>query len=185
MIHLTVELQDLTGDGSDKVITLPCNLRTVLNPQFEYVIVSCWPEISLSRYDDVERLNDILEEINSENPDMTAEYLGILLDASGMDIFDATFIRKASSNDFMFEDLSDIEDENMTWEEIAARYLTTELRVPFGGLGTESIKLLGDTKIANYVDWSEVWGQYVDIGFTIVYGTASDEDSIFLVYWRK
>lgn len=184
MIKLEVELQDLNGDGPDKTITLPCNLKSELNEQSEYVIVSCDPDIPLSKCDDVCLLNDILEEINSVNPDMTAEYLGVLLVASGLDISDEIFVRRASSNSFIFKDLSAIQWE-MTAEEIAARYLVTELKVPFDGVDGETISALGDEKVAEYINWGGIWSVYTIMGFSLVEDSGFGYGTLYLVYWKK
>lgn len=164
-------------------------MKSELDAQFEYIIVSCCPEIHLAQCDDVEKLNEVLDEINSENPDMTAEYLGMLLTASGLDIFDSAFIHKASANDFAFEDLSDF-DCGTTAEagkaskfECAARYLVSELGVPFDGISREALRVFGSSSVADYINWDEVWNQYAAMGFTIA--ADSDGCGVYLIYWRK
>ena len=81
MIQLSVEVSNLDGDDS-MVITLPCNLRSELPEHYNYIILACYPDIPLRRNDDIQRLNDVLEDINSENPGMTEEYLDVLTEAS-------------------------------------------------------------------------------------------------------
>lgn len=182
-ISLKVELQDLNGDWPDRTITLPCNIRSELDGQAEYIIISCFPDIPLSRCDDIGLLNSIIEDINSINPDMTAEYLGILLVASGLDITDETFIRRVSTNSFIFKDLSDIQWE-MTPQEIAARYMISELEIPFDGLGKETLTALSNERVANYIKWDEVWATYSVMGFSLV-EDSNFGDGLYLVYWKR
>ena len=174
----------MDGNGPDKTVILPCNLRSELNDQAEYVIVSCDPNIPLSKCDDVGLLNDILEEINSVNPDMTAEYLGVLLIASGLDISDETFVRRASSNSFMFKDLSAIQWE-MTSQEIAARYLVTELKVPFDGVDNETLLAFGSEGVASYIKWEDIWTAYTIMGFSLIEDPGLGCGTLYLVYWKK
>lgn len=184
MIKLEVELQDLNGDWPDKTITLPCNLRSELNDQAEYIIMSCEPDIPLPKCDDIGLLNSIIEEINSVNPDMTAEYLGILLIASGLDISDETFVRRASSNSFMFKDLSNVQ-QRANSQETAAYYLVTELEIPFEGADAETIWALSDKKIADYVNWEEIWTTYSVMGFSVIEDSGLGDGDLYLVYWKR
>lgn len=184
MIRLEVELQDLNSDWPDKTVTLPCNLKSELNDQAEYIIVSCEPDIPLPKCDDISLLNSIIEEINSINPDMTAEYLGILLIASGLDISDETFVQRASSNSFMFKDLSNAQ-QRASSQETAAYYLVTELEIPFEGADEETIWALSDKKIADYVNWEEIWTIYAVMGFSIIEDSGLGDGELYLVYWKR
>ena len=69
MIQLNVEVSNL-DTGDTKNVTFPCNLRTELPDFFDCIILSVSPDIQISRNDEIERLNDVLDEINSENPSM-------------------------------------------------------------------------------------------------------------------
>ena len=164
---------------------MPCDIRSKLDSQHEYIIVSCDPDISIPQNDDIKRLNDVLDEINSENPDMTAYYLGILLQASnGMSLFDDEFIRKAKENDFMFEELTDIK-WRMEIDEIAACYLLQELGVPFDkDMSKDSIEHLKDEEIVDYINWKYIWEKYGDMGFKLVTSEDPADNRIFLVYWK-
>lgn len=168
MIRLTVEVSDLDS-GESKILTLPCNLRAELENHYDYLILSTTPDIPLSRNDDIKGLNDILDEINSESPGMTEEYLEILLEAAPSgDLFDEEFVRKLKENEFMFEDISDIHWA-MSAEETAGCYLATDLNVPFDhGITEEMLNILGDDALTDYINWEQVWEQYASIGFRLI-----------------
>lgn len=184
MIQLTVELEDLTDDVGYQKIVIPCDLYSVLNTQHEYVVVSCEPEIHLGQYDDIQKLNNVLDEINSENPEMTACYLGVLLQASRKgDIFDPEFLQRIENNDFMFEDLTDI-TWRMEQDEIAARYLTQELKIPFDReMSDETFQSLTKEELTDYVNWKDVWKQYAAMGFQLI-GDSEHQAEKYLIYWR-
>ncbi len=155
-------------------MTFPCNLRSDLPDYFDCVILSVSPDIQLSRNDEIERLNDVIDEINSENPSMDEDYLALLIEASPSgDLFDEDFVRRLKENDFIFEDISDIDNEpSMLTREIAARYLATELMVPFDrGITSELLEEIAESELPSYIDWFEVWGQYEVAGFKIMEST--------------
>lgn len=168
MIQLMVEVSDLDS-GDSKILTLPCNLRAELENPYNYVIVSTTPDIFISRNDGIKELNDILDEINSENPGMTEEYLEILLEAAPSgDLFDRELVRKLKENEFMFSDISDVRMA-MSTEEIAGYYLATELRVPFEqGITSTVLDAIGEEALADYINWDQIWGQYEFLGFRLV-----------------
>ena len=168
MIQLSVEVSDLDSENS-KVITLPCNLRSELPEHYNYIILACCPDIPLRRNDDIQRLNDILEDINSENPGMTEEYLDVLTEASlSGDLFDEEFARRIRENDFVFEDISDF-SVGMSPNETAAAYLATVANVPFAyGVTEDELSKLSDSPVARYINWDKVWAQYRTMGFRLV-----------------
>lgn len=173
MIRLSVEVSDLDCEES-KILTMPCNLRAELKNHYDYIILSTTPDISISRNDNIKELNDILDEINSENPGMTEDYLGILLEAAPSgDLFDEEFVRKIKENEFMFVDISDVRLA-MSAEETAAYYLATEIGVPFDhGITSEMLDIIGDDVLMDYINWEQVWEQYKSVGFTLVERTKS------------
>lgn len=168
MIQLTVEVSDLDGTDS-KFLTLPCDLHTQLENYYDYIILSIDHGIQVNRNDNIKELNDILDEINSENPGMTEDYLEVLLEASlSGDLFDPEFIRKLSENDFMFEDISYIHS-SMDAQETAAYYLATVLKVPFeSGITSEMLDVLSSDIIKEYIDWEKIWDQYSSVGFRLI-----------------
>lgn len=183
-IKLQVELEDSFDDIQYKKITLPCNLRTELDERHDYIIVSCEPDISIPQNDDIKRLNDVLDEINSENPEMTAYHLKLLLKASGMELFDDEFVRKVEENDFLFINLSDIH-WRMTNKEIAACYLVQELGIPFDrDMGKEAFTHMQDEQLTDYINWVSVWDLFEANGFTLVEDDAAAENELYLIYWK-
>lgn len=170
MIQLSVEVTNL-DTGEIKAVTFPCNLRSELPDFFDCIILSVSPEIQLSRNDEIERLNDVLDEINSENPMMDEDYLALLIEASPSgDLFNEDFVRRLKENDFIFEDISGIcSCYSMPTEEVAAQYLATELLVPFDrGVTSELLEEIEKSALSDYIDWSAVWSQYSIAGFKII-----------------
>lgn len=167
-IQLIVDVCDLDCEES-KTITMPCNLRAELGNHYDYIILSTTPNIPLSKNDDINRLNEILDDINSENPGMTEDYLSVLLGASPSgDLFDPEFVRKLKENDFIFEDISCIR-WMMSAKETAACYLATELMVPFDhGITDEMLSILGNDALTDYINWEQVWDQYASVGFQVI-----------------
>ena len=168
IIRLTVEVSNL-DDGESRILTLPCNLRAELANHDDYIILSTTPDIPISRNDDITKLNDVLDEIDSENPGMTEEYLDILMEASmSGDLFDEEFVRRLKENEFMFCDISDVHLA-MSTQEIAAYYLAATLKVPFDhGVTDEMLDTISDDALMDYVDWMEIWEQYKSIGFKLI-----------------
>jgi len=184
MIKLKLELENWDEDCAEKVITIPSNIRSELNRQNEYIIIDSTPPIPGIQTMDVWELNEIIDDINSENPGMTAEFLALIMDAVSGDLEDEEFVRRIKENDFMFEDLSEI-----TWkmdsEELAACYIATELGVPFDtGITKEILDFIGKDEITDYIDWSAIWLQYEIIGFKLAEDIQSEERNLYLIHWR-
>lgn len=185
MIKLKIELQDWDECCAEKVITVPStSLHSELNRQNEYVIIDSTPSIPGVHSMDIWELNKVLDDINSENPGMTAELLSLIMDAVDGDLDDEEFVRRIKENDFMFEDLSDLK-WRMGNEEIAACYIATELEVPFDdGITKEILAFLKKDEITDYIDWSAIWSQYEAIGFRLAEDIESEEYSLYLIHWR-
>lgn len=184
MIKLKLELQDWDDGCADKVVTIPSNIQSELTRQNEYIIVDSTPSIPGVQTMDVWELNNIIDEINSENPGMTAELLSLIMDAVDGELDDEEFVRRIKENDFMFEDLSDI-----TWkmgnEEVAACYIATELCVPFDtGITKEILEFISKDEITDYIDWSAIWEQYEKIGFRLAEDLESEDYGLYLIHWR-
>lgn len=184
MIKLEIELQDWDDGCENKVVTIPSNIRSELNRQNEYVIIDSTPSIPGIQTMDIWELNEVIDDINSENPGMTAGLLALIMDAVDGELEDEEFVRRIKENDFMFKDLSEI-----TWmmsnEELAACYITTELRVPFDtGITKEILEFIGKDELTDYIDWLAIWSQYETIGFRIIEDTESEEYGLYLVHWR-
>lgn len=184
MIKLELELQDLDDGCADKTITIPSNIRSELNYQNEYVIIDSTPFIPGIQAMDVWELNEIVDDINSENPGMTAELLALIMDAVDGELDDDEFVRRIKENDFMFEDLSEVTCK-MCNEELAAYYIATELGVPFDtGITKEILSFISKDEITDYIDWSAIWAQYEAIGFRLAEDLDSEEYSLYLIHWR-
>lgn len=184
MIKLKLELQGWDDSCADKVVTIPSNIRSELNRQSEYVIIDSTPPIPGVQTMDVWELNEVIDDINSENPSMTAELLALIMDAVDGDLENEEFVRRIKENDFIFEDLSDI-----TWkmgsEDLAACYIATELGVPFDtGITKEILEFISKDEITDYIDWSAIWAQYEAIGFRLAEDLESEEYSLYLIHWR-
>jgi len=168
MIQLTVEVSDLDC-GESKILTLPCNLRAELENHYDYIILSTSPTISITRNDSIKELNDILDEINSENPGMTEEYLQVLLEAAPSgNLFNEDFVRKLKENEFMFGDISDV-DLPLNAKETAGYYLATQLNVPFDyGITDEMLDAIANSAMMDYINWELIWEQYESVGFRMI-----------------
>lgn len=184
MVKIRLELEELENSKTIYV-TLPCNLRAELDLQCDYIIMDSEPSMPSVYNMDLRKLNDVLDEINCENPGMTAEYLNLLLDASGArDITDEEFLRRIKENDFMFEDLSEIRWK-MSGEEIAARYVATVLKVPFKkGINAELLCAMSSDIISEYIKWEDIWSQYETLGFRVEEDSTSEEYGLYLIHWR-
>lgn len=182
MIQLTVEVSDLDC-GESKILTLPCNLRAELENHYDYIILSTTPDIFIGRNDSIKELNDILDEINNENPGMTEEYLIVLLEASSSgDLFDEELVRKIKENEFMFCDISDVHLA-MSTEEIAGYYLATELRIPFEHeVTSEMLDVIGEDVLMDYINWDQVWEQYESIGFKLIERARQNGNGKYIVH---
>lgn len=178
MIQIEVELEDLTSDSDDIVLHLPCNVGNKLDISHEYAVVYTEPDLNLNTYTDICRLNEILDDINSENPEMTMEYLDILLEAFGRreDVFNPVFVERLKNNDFYFADISEIEWKQMDSEQIAACYLATEMKVPFNESVTKDTLTLINDEFVDYMDWSAIWSEYQKLGFKLI-------DDFYIVHW--
>ncbi len=184
MIKLTLELQDWDDGCTNKVVTIPSNIRSELNRQNEYVIIDSTPPIRGIQTMDVWKLNEIIDDINSENPGITSELLALIMDTVDGELEDEEFVRRIKENDFMFVDLSEI-----TWkmgnEELAACYIATELGVPFDtGITKEILEFISKDEITDYINWSAIWKQYEAIGFRLAEDIESEECSLYLIHWR-
>jgi len=182
MIEISIELQDWNGDYSESAISIPSDIRTVLDRQNEYVIVDSMPSIPGIQTMDVWKLNEVIDDINSENPDMTAELLVLLMETVDGSLHDDEFIRRIKDKDFMFEDISNI---TMGDEEVAARYIVEELGVPFDSkINKETLAFITRDEVSEYIKWDEIWWQYEAMGFKLAEDVYSDDPGVYLVHWR-
>lgn len=184
MIKLKVGLEDMDTFETIDVI-LPCNIRAELHTGHEYVITDC-EDMPLICGMDIYELNSIVDDINSENPGMTVEYLRILADAAGViDITDKEFLRKVRENEFLFEDLSDV-SLSMSAEELGARHIVTKMNLPFdSGITKEMLSVLSDDKLRDYINWEAIWYQYERKGFRVEEDTESEDFGLYLIHWKR
>ena len=184
MIELELELQDWDGCGEDRVVAIPSNIRSELDRQNEYIIISSTPDIPNIQTMDIWELNRIVDDINSENPGMTAELLSLIMNTVDRNLNDEEFVRRIKENDFMFEDLSEVA-WGMCNDELAARYIATKLGVPFDtGITKDILEFIKRDEISDYIDWPAIWSQYEAIGFKIIENTEPEECSLYLIHWR-
>lgn len=185
MIEILVELEDLSTGEAGLLVTLPCDLKAVLEKDHEYVIYDVEQDIDFNSFTDVFKLNAILEEIENSNPDLTTEHLEALLMVSKMRLTDAEFIRRIADNEFMLEVLECPEDSGMDIEEYAACYLATELCIQFDkDVDQNMMRLIGCDEVSQYVSWSTIWRQYEAMGFRIVDDYNDEELMSYLIYWK-
>ena len=138
MVKIKVQIDDLdTGEFTE--LTLPCDVKNRVDTSHSLYISAGYGDSIIGYYDDIIQLNNILDDINAECPSMTVEILDGILHASGCDdLSDEGFIQKICSSDFMFEEIVGI--TGTTNEEKCAKYLATEMMIPFA-------KNITDTKL--------------------------------------
>ena len=184
MIEFEVELQDLDNGSSEKTIKIPLNNGCGLSHQSEYVIVGSTPRIPGIQSMDIWELNDIVEEINCENPCMTADLLVVMMTAVDGELWDKEFVRRIKESDFIFEDLTDI-TWKMNKKELAACYIASEFKVPFEeGVTKKALEIITDDSILDYIDWELIWNQYAMNGFRLADGVGNNDQSLYLIHWR-
>ena len=185
-----LDLDDVS-DGSQRSVVLPCdNLKAQLPVDHEYIIISTFPDLNIWLEDDLFKLNRVLDEINCENPEMTADYLGALVDASGVsNFYDEEFIRRVKENDFMFDDITNVDYELGLFGD-AACYLLTEHEVPFWGdckipSGTQTLVVSAFKTVAakDFIDWNAIWDKYFAMGFRIVEWETDTASKTFVIMW--
>lgn len=190
MIQLLLDIDDIS-DGSQRAVMLPCsNLSAQLPSDHEYVIISSFPDMGIWLEDDIWKLNNTLDEINCENPEMTADYLGVLVDASGTsNFYSEEFLRRVKENDFMFCDITNIDYDLGTYGN-AACYLLSEHRVPFWGDDVPVtaahelvISAFQATAAKDFVDWHAIWDKYYELGFRIIDWETDTMSKTFVVFW--
>lgn len=167
MVKLKIEVEDFDL-GESIEVTLPCDIKNKVDLSHELLIVNYNNDLSLGYYDEVDRLNELLDDINAESPAMTIDILSSILIASGCyELSDKTFIEKITNSDFMFEEISIEDDLDMSDKERCAKFLATEMMIPFAKNITED-KLEEITKLKNNVYWIDVWDFYDTMGFQII-----------------
>lgn len=164
MVKIKVLVEDMDTDEFTE-LTLPCDVRNKLDTSHSLYIADWERAIGIGYCDDVVQLNDALDEINAECPSMTIEILeAIILTVNG-DLDNEYFVQKICSNNFLFEEITGV--SGTTDEEKCARYLATEMMIPFARNITD-IKLETICANANKVKWEKVWKHYETMGFEII-----------------
>ena len=168
MVKLKVEVDDW-DTGESKEITLPCDLRREIDTSHELQIIDWEGDFALGYYNDINALNEVLDDINAENPTMNLQMLIAILDASGeCSLEDKDFRRKICSSDYMVEEISDVGNRKLKTDgEKCSWYLATEMMIPFAKNITES-KLIDIKKNSANVNWKIVWGYYEQMGFKVL-----------------
>lgn len=165
MIKIKVQVDDWdTGESTE--LTLPCDVKNKVDTSHSLYIIDWEGDLMIGYCDDIIELNNVIDDINYECPSMTVEILDAILRASGCsDLSDKDFIQKICSSDFMFEEITGV--TGATNEEKCARYLATEMMIPFA-------KNITDTKLetictkVDKIEWKKVWAHYETMGFEII-----------------
>lgn len=165
MIKIKVQVDDWdTGESIE--LTLPCDVKNKVDTTHNLYIIDWEGNLALGCYDDITKLNNVLDDINAECPSMTLEMLETILEASGCgDLSDKDFIQKICSSDFMIEEIVGV--TGATDKEKCARYLTTEMMIPFAKNITEA-KLEDICAKSDKVIWKKVWEYYEIMGFELI-----------------
>lgn len=165
MVNLRVEVDDWdTGESTE--LTLPCDVKNKVDTTHELQITDWQAEMSIGFYDDVQKLSELLDDINAETPSMTLEILEAILNASYCaELSDKEFVRKICSSDYMFEEIT--ETNGSTIKEKCARFLANEMMIPFAQNINEGI-LEKISRMPDKVLWNKVWDYYDNMGFQII-----------------
>ncbi len=165
MIKIKVQVDDWdTGESTE--LTLPCDVRNKVDTSHNLYIIDWESDLMIGYYDDIAELNNVLDDINAECPSMTIEILNAIFNASGCsDLSNKDFIRKICSSDFMFEEITGA--IGTTNGEKCARYLATEMMIPFAKNITDTVLDTICAK-ADKVEWKKVWEHYETMGFEII-----------------
>lgn len=183
MIKVKLEIFDM-DEGKMYDINLPLDSRNIIPRDHEYYIISSSPCIDDWNLDDIWKLNEFVEEVNSENAEMTAEFVSVLMEASSaLDVSDVDFIEKLKNNDFMFESITDY-DLGLFGN--AAKHLAKDAGVPFDEeIPKYVVNAMMNETVENYIDWSSIWSKYSDMGFQIIEVEEGAAEGEYVVLWRK
>lgn len=190
MIRLKILISEY-GTSLTKEIVLPCDLyheliifggaEQVIHYDFCYAMSAIKFKHSIGDAKKILALNRLLDEFNSECPDMTIEYLEEIMSSTGIhDIFDSELSRKIIENDYMMEFITDEEMSDFdTDKEKCAHHLAHVLRIPFAKNVTvdQFENMAGIYK--ETLNWNEVWSYYEQMGFNII----NIEDEMFILHW--
>lgn len=180
MVELKVEVDDW-DTGETVPLTLPCDLRGKIDTSHELQIIDWDGFISIGYYNDIKKLNEVLEEINTECPALTLELLDKILDASGAyGLDDEDFVKKLCGNDFMFEEIVGTDNWLIsTDEEKCACYLATEMYIPFAkNITEEHLDEIKDD-LVDVIQWDTVWRYYEHMGFKII----DIDNRLYILHW--
>lgn len=179
MLKIKVKVDDWdTGETIE--LTLPCDIKNKIDTSHNLYIMDWDGEILIGFYDDVAKLNNLLDDINAESPTMTVEILEAILKASGCgELSDKYFMQKICTSDFMLEEITGVDGD--TDEEKCARYLAVEMAIPFAKNITNPILegLITNSVLADKVAWGKVWKHYETMGFE----TILIDKKLYVFHW--
>ena len=164
MIEFDIRVSDFdTGELIE--LSLPCDtLSLKIDKSHDLQIVDWDGDFFLGCYDDIEKINNIVNKINSSNPQITIEDIeSIMRDLENVTFCSDSFIEKICENDFMLERLHCGKSKR---EESAARYLALDLGIQFAK--NINMKDFKETAKDNKINWMYVWRHYVKMGFQII-----------------
>ena len=178
MIKIKVQVEDWdTGELID--LTLPCDVKNHVDTTHDLYIIDFESDLDIGYYDDILKLNEVIDDINAESPSMTVEILDAILKHSGCsDLSSDEFLQKICRSDYMLEEVCNTMKSMYELEEECAKYLATEMMIPFAKNITED-KLLKMSLSPSSVVWKKVWEYYDTMGFEII--TAGNK--VYAFHW--
>lgn len=176
MIQMQVWIEDFSLDNSIELTLPDDNLSSKIDLSNDIIISEYGSDTSFGVYD-LEKLNEILQEINDQNPDLDLELLEELFklyDCESISdknflnlIIDGDFLND-SITDFIVEKCGDYDECYSQQEALAAMYLCVCKKIPF----SRNIPLNKIDEVFNdlidFIDWNYIWGIYEYIGFKVV-----------------
>jgi len=187
MIKLDVTIEDYDSSGMEPIkLTLPCQLNDSILPIKEYLIIDQSIDIYLDRKDDLYKISEALDKINSANPDLTAQELEAISTAAGSCyLTDVEFLDMLSESRFFLELISgDLYSEKSIESDIAF-YMLVEKGIPYR-VDMDDIEVRDIDKaiisLDEFLDWDGIWEAYESLGFTLVDITVGKELFVYLIY---
>ena len=175
MIKMQVWIDDYSEDTS-RELSLPDNdLSSKVNLEHDIVVTETESIADFGIYN-LSKLNEILLDINNQNPDLSLESLEELFKLSGCtDISDDTFINYLTDGDYLCDDITefiiekfgDYEGSCSQKETLAAMYLFLNKNIPF--TRNISIAKISDVieEMIYFIDWDYIWNIYEQMGFVV------------------
>lgn len=170
MVELNLEVSDF-DTGKTHMLYLPDDCGGI-DYSHDLQITDWDLEVPIGYLNDVRGVVAFFKSLKFLYPDMTNDIFKCIFEVSQeKSILSQRFIDKITTGDFMFEECVGIEDWAGRIEARCARYLVSELHVPFAKNVTLKIMKnmadLAEDPMKSPI-WNTVWRYYKKMGFRII-----------------